>query len=145
MQESPDHDSRIAVGGRVALVTGAGRGIGRAVAIALAARGYRVMAVSRTETELRDLSGETGAEYLVESVATSAGCERIIEQTCSRLGPIEILVNNAGVLSAAERQVWDEDPGVWHEIFATNLHGPFRAHSPRSPRHDRAALRRTSW
>jgi NAD(P)-dependent dehydrogenase (short-subunit alcohol dehydrogenase family) len=125
MQESPERDSRIAVGGRVALVTGAGRGIGRAVAVTLASRGYRVMAVSRTETELRNLSGETGAQYLVESVATSAGCERIIEQTYSQLGPIEILVNNAGVLSAAERQVWDEDPGVWHEIFATNLHGPF--------------------
>jgi NAD(P)-dependent dehydrogenase (short-subunit alcohol dehydrogenase family) len=111
--------------GRVALVTGAGRGIGRAVATTLAARGYRVMAVSRTLAELRTLADETGVEYLAESVATAAGCERIIEQTRSRLGPIDVLVNNAGVLSAAERAVWDEEPSVWHEIFATNLHGPF--------------------
>jgi NAD(P)-dependent dehydrogenase (short-subunit alcohol dehydrogenase family) len=58
---------------RVALVTGAGRGIGRAVASTLAARGYRVMAVSRTLAELRTLTDEAGVEYLVESVATGEG------------------------------------------------------------------------
>jgi NAD(P)-dependent dehydrogenase (short-subunit alcohol dehydrogenase family) len=125
MKESHDRVGASAARGRVALVTGAGRGIGHAVATSLAARGYRVMAVSRTEPELRQLAADTGAEYLVETVATAAGCQRIIEQTRDRLGPIELLVNNAGVLSAAERQVWDEDPEVWHEIFATNLHGPF--------------------
>src|SRR5258706_583352 len=88
--------------GRVALVTGAGRGIGRAVASTLVARGYRVMAVSRTEPELRELAGATGVEYLVETVATSEGCERIVGQTRSRLGPIDALVTNAGVLSGAE-------------------------------------------
>lgn len=111
--------------GRIAIVTGAGRGIGRAVASTLAARGYRAMAVSRTLAELRTLAEETGVEYLAESVATSEGCERIIKETRSRLGPIDVLINNAGLLSAAERAVWDESPSVWHEIFATNLHGPF--------------------
>ena len=106
-------------------MTGAGRGIGRAAARAFAARGERVMAVSRTEAELADLAAETGVEYLVESVATAAGCERIIEETRRRLGPIEILVNNAGVLSPDERPIADEDSTVWHEVFATNLHGPF--------------------
>jgi 3-hydroxybutyrate dehydrogenase len=123
--DSPDSGRVVPTPGSVALVTGAGRGIGYAVASTLAARGYRVMAVSRTEAELRRLASETGAEYLVESVATSGGCERIIEHTRRRLGPIQVLVNNAGVLSASERPVWDEDPELWHEIFATNLHGPF--------------------
>ena len=42
-----------------------------------------------------------------------------------RLGPVEILVNNAGVLSGDELPIQDEDPSVWHDVFATNLHGPF--------------------
>ena len=83
------------------------------------------MAISRTEPELRQLAAETGAEYLVETVAASAGCERIIQETHRRLGAIDVLVNNAGVLSAAERPIWDEEASVWHEVFATNLHGPF--------------------
>jgi NAD(P)-dependent dehydrogenase (short-subunit alcohol dehydrogenase family) len=125
MPETAEPAGARVLGARVALVTGAGRGIGRAVASTLAARGYRVMAVSRTLAELRTLADESGVEYLAESVATGEGCERIIEETRSRLGPIDVLVNNAGLLSAAERAVWDESPSVWHEIFATNLHGPF--------------------
>jgi NAD(P)-dependent dehydrogenase (short-subunit alcohol dehydrogenase family) len=111
--------------GRVALVIGAGRGIGRATARTLAARGDRVMAVSRTESELKDLARETGVEYIVESVSTGEGCERIVEETRARLGAVDILVNNAGVLSSAEQVIWDTQPELWHEIFATNLHAPF--------------------
>lgn len=111
--------------GRVALVTGAGRGIGRATARALAERGARVMAVSRTEDELASIASETGALYVVESVATEEACARIVEETRSRLGPIDILVNNAGVGSADERVIWEQDPRVWRETLAVNLDGPF--------------------
>jgi 3-hydroxybutyrate dehydrogenase len=110
---------------RVALVTGAGRGIGRAVAVSLAARGDRVMAVSRTEAELAAVAAEAGADYLVADVSSASGCQHIVAETERRLGPVEILVSNAGVLSDAERPVWEEDPQVWHDVFATNLHGPF--------------------
>ena len=106
-------------------MTGAGRGIGRVVACSLSDSGYRVMAVSRTEAELRQLAAETGAEYLVETAATAAGCERIIGETHRRLGPIDLLVNDAGMLSPCEKPIWDEDVSVWHEVFAINLHGPF--------------------
>ena len=111
--------------GRVALVTGAGRGIGKATALALAARGARVMAVSRTESELAALAAEAPVEFVAESVATAEGCARIVEETRARLGPIEILVNNAGIGSADERVIWEQDPARWRETMAVNLDGPF--------------------
>ena len=107
--------------GRVALVTGAGRGIGRATAVALAARGARVLGVSRTESELASL----GLDYVAESVATVEGCEGVVAETRSRLGPVEILVANAGVGSGHERPLWEQDPAVWRETMSVNLDSPF--------------------
>jgi NAD(P)-dependent dehydrogenase (short-subunit alcohol dehydrogenase family) len=110
---------------RVAVVTGAGRGIGRATAVALAARGDRVLGVSRTESELDSLAAEAGVEILAETVATQEGCERIVAEARSRLGPVEILVANAGIGSADERPIWEQEPEVWRETMAVNLDGPF--------------------
>jgi NAD(P)-dependent dehydrogenase (short-subunit alcohol dehydrogenase family) len=111
--------------GRVAIVTGAGRGIGRATALALARRGVRVLGVSRTEDELASLAEEAPVEVLVESVATEEGCERIVAEARSRLGPVEILVLNAGVGSGHEREIWAQETEVWRETMAVNLDGPF--------------------
>lgn len=111
--------------GRVALVTGAGRGIGRATALVLAARGARVMGVARSADELASLADEAPVEILAESVATEEGCARILEEARSRLGPIEILVLNAGLGSAHERVIWMQDPGLWRETMAVNLDAPF--------------------
>jgi len=113
------------VKGRVAVVTGAGRGIGRATALALTERGARVLGVSRTESELESLAQEARVEVLAESVATPEGCERIVTEARRRLGRIEILVNNAGVGSAHERPIWEQDPDVWRRTLAVNLDGPF--------------------
>jgi NAD(P)-dependent dehydrogenase (short-subunit alcohol dehydrogenase family) len=111
--------------GRVAIVTGAGRGIGRAATLALAAGGARVLGVSRTEPELQSLAEEAGVEILAETVATIDGCERIVAEARRRLGPVEILVANAGIGSARERPIWEQDPDVWRETMAVNLDGPF--------------------
>ena len=111
--------------GRVAIVTGAGRGIGRATALALAGRGVRVLGVSRTEGELASLAEEAPIEVLTESVATEEGCERIVAETRTRLGPVEILVLNAGVGSGHEREIWAQETSVWRETMAVNLDGPF--------------------
>ncbi len=111
--------------GRVAIVTGAGRGIGRATALALAARGARVLGVSRTEDELAALAEEAPVEVLAESVATEEGCERIVAEARSRLGPVEILVLNAGIGSGHEREIWAQETEVWRETMAVNLDGPF--------------------
>jgi len=109
------------VEGRVALVTGAGRGIGRAVAELLAARGALVMGVSRSEEELSAL----GLEYTVADLGTSEGCALAVAETEHRVGPIDILVCNHGIGSAHERVIWEQDPQVWSETMRINLDGPF--------------------
>lgn len=113
------------VEGRVAIVTGAGRGIGRATALALAKRGARILGVSRTQAELDSLAAEAPVQILAEDVGTEDGCRHVVDEARSRLGPIEILVNNAGIGSAHETVVWEEDPEVWHETLRVNLDGPF--------------------
>jgi NAD(P)-dependent dehydrogenase (short-subunit alcohol dehydrogenase family) len=98
--------------------------MGRATALALAERGAKVMGVARTESELAELAREGPVEILAESVATAEGCRRIIEET-RRLGPIAILVNNAGIGSYHERAIWEQEPDVWRASMDVNLDGPF--------------------
>jgi 3-hydroxybutyrate dehydrogenase len=107
--------------GRVALVTGAGRGIGRATALLLAERGARVMATARSEPELATL----GLDYVAADMGDPAGCATAVSETERRLGPIEILVINHGIGSAHERVIWEQDPAVWRETMRVNLDGPF--------------------
>jgi len=109
------------VEGRVALVTGAGRGIGRSAASLLAARGARVMAVARGENELASL----GLDYTVADLGTASGCSLAVEETVKRLGPVEIFVCNHGIGSAHERVIWEQNPALWEETMRVNLDGPF--------------------
>jgi NAD(P)-dependent dehydrogenase (short-subunit alcohol dehydrogenase family) len=114
--------SMAGVEGRVALVTGAGRGIGRAVVELLTARGAQVMGVSRSEQELAAL----GVEYTVADLGTPEGCALAVEETERRVGPIDVLVCNHGLGSAHERLIWEQDPKVWSEMMQINLDGPFQ-------------------
>lgn len=107
--------------GRVALVTGGGRGIGREAALLLSAAGARVMVVARSATELADV----GLDYVVADLGTTEGCSLAVAETERRLGPIDILVVNHGIGSAHERLVWEQDPEVWRETMRINLDGPF--------------------
>lgn len=106
---------------RVALVTGAGRGIGRTSAELLAARGARVMCVARSAAELESL----GLDFLVADLGTPAGCAHAVSETEKRLGPVEILVCNHGIGSAHEKVIWEQSPEVWSETLRINLDGPF--------------------
>ncbi|MEE8429250.1 MAG: SDR family oxidoreductase [Gammaproteobacteria bacterium] len=109
------------VEGRVALVTGAGRGIGRVTAALLAARGARVMAVARSEKELQTL----GLEYTVADLGTPDGCAFAVEETQDRLGPVAILVCNHGIGSAHEQVIWEQEQETWRETMRINLDGPY--------------------
>ncbi len=107
--------------GRVALVTGGGRGIGREAARLLAAAGARVMIVARSEAEL----ATAGLDYVVADLGTAEGCAAAVAQTERRLGPVDLLVVNHGIGSAHERLIWEQDPAVWRETMRVNLDGPF--------------------
>lgn len=109
------------VEGRVALVTGAGRGIGQVAADLLASRGAWVMAVARSENELKTL----GLDYVVADLGTSDGCALAVKETQDRLGPVEILVCNHGIGSAHERVIWEQEPELWRVTMRINLDGPF--------------------
>jgi NAD(P)-dependent dehydrogenase (short-subunit alcohol dehydrogenase family) len=109
------------VEGRVALITGGGRGIGRATAELLATRGARVMCVARSQQELADV----GLDYSVADLGRPEGCAHAVAQTEQRLGPIDILVCNHGIGSAHERVVWEQQQDVWVETMRVNLDGPF--------------------
>jgi len=109
------------VSDHVALVTGGGRGIGKAAALLLASRGARVMCTSRSEKELADV----GLDYVVADLGEPDGCAHAVAETERRLGRIDILVCNHGIGSAHERVVWEQDPAVWAETMRINLDGPF--------------------
>lgn len=109
------------MGGRVALVTGGGRGIGREAALLLSAAGVRVMIASRSASELSTV----GLDYVVADLGTDAGCALAVAETERRLGPIDVLVVNHGIGSAHERLVWEQDPKTWRETMRINLDGPF--------------------
>jgi 3-hydroxybutyrate dehydrogenase len=101
--------------GRVALVTGGGRGIGAAVALALARSGARVMAAARHTVELDGVAMQRCDVTEPDDVAA------LVRATTERLGPIDILINNAGTASAAPvaKITLDE----WQRLFAVNATG----------------------
>jgi NAD(P)-dependent dehydrogenase (short-subunit alcohol dehydrogenase family) len=118
--------------GRVAIVTGAGKGLGRAYALQLAARGARVLVNNRRrspQTEpasadevvhaIREAGGEAIANY--DSVEDPAAGERIVQQALDSWGRIDVLVNNAGVdqRSSFHKMTVEE----FQRIFAVNFHG----------------------
>jgi NAD(P)-dependent dehydrogenase (short-subunit alcohol dehydrogenase family) len=110
---------------RVALVTGGGRGIGRAAALALARQGLRVTVAARTRDEVSAVAAETGGDFIAASAATAEGCEAIVEETRRRSGPIDVLVCSAGIGAWGEKPIWELAHERWRETLATNLDSPF--------------------
>jgi NAD(P)-dependent dehydrogenase (short-subunit alcohol dehydrogenase family) len=117
------------LGGKVALITGASQGLGRALALAYAKEGARVVINARSEENIRPVAGEvesSGAEVLAlaADVSKSADVRRLVDAAVGRFDRIDVLVNNAGVLGP--RVAIAEYPeDEWRRVIDANLTGPF--------------------
>ncbi len=114
--------------GRVALVTGGGRGIGRAIVLALAREGAHVAVAARTVQEIEAVAAEVASLgrrtlFLPLDVADRAQLARVPEAMARGLGPPEILVNNAGIHFSGPVQRTDD--AAWDAVMAVDLTAPF--------------------
>jgi len=114
---------------KVALITGASQGLGRALALAFAREGARVVVNARSEESVRPVAGEVegaGAEVLAVAADVSKGAdvESLIGESVERFGKIDVLVNNAGLLGPRVA-IEDYPEDEWRRIIDANLTGPF--------------------
>lgn len=113
---------------KVAMVTGAGRGIGKSIALALAEAGADVVVAARTEREIKKTAEEINqmgrrSLSVPADVGKSREVQDMVDQTITKFGKIDILVNNAGIATGKSAlEVSEED---WHRVLETNLTGPF--------------------
>jgi NAD(P)-dependent dehydrogenase (short-subunit alcohol dehydrogenase family) len=115
----------------VALVTGASTGIGRHLVEGLAARGMAVAGMARGEerltTAMNEVAAATGARTLAvaadvtDRAAVDAAVARVVEE----LGQVDLLINNAGLIDAAEVPLWEADPDQWWDVVSSHLRGAF--------------------
>ena len=109
------------VAGKVAIVTGAARGLGRADALLLAQEGAKVIATDVDVEQGRSLRSVPGIEFLELDVREDADWKRVVDHTVQKHGRLDVLVNNAGVIHWGDPVELDMDE--WRHMFAVNVDG----------------------
>ncbi|MEU0382533.1 SDR family NAD(P)-dependent oxidoreductase [Streptomyces cyaneofuscatus] len=114
---------------QVAIVTGGGRGIGRAIALALVREGARVALLARTHEELGEtaaLAGEHRSRVLVTpaDITDEQAVGRVVKQVDDHFGPVSLLVNNAATYTIGEPPLWEADLDDWWRTVEVNVRGP---------------------
>lgn len=114
---------------RVALITGASRGIGAHIARSLAEQGWSIAALARSQEALTDVSAfiqDAGSQVLplVAEVTDVEQVEAAVARVIEHWGKIDLLVNNAGLIEA-EVDLWEADAEQWWQVLETNVRGPF--------------------
>jgi len=112
---------------RVVLVTGASRGVGRAIALRFAAAGAKVAALARTGSQLDSVASEPQAHDrivpMVTDICRADAVGRAIAAVREQLGPVDVLINNAGIY--LEKPIGETSPEEWQRLFEVNALGPF--------------------
>lgn len=122
--------------GKVSIVTGGGRGMGRAIAEAYVDQGaYVTVTASRERDEIEELAARAGDRVLalLADVSEPEDCKRVVSETVRRFGGLDVLVNNAGrgmkyvseSFLAEPTRFWETAPETWRMIVETNVNGPF--------------------
>jgi NAD(P)-dependent dehydrogenase (short-subunit alcohol dehydrogenase family) len=114
------------VAGKVALVTGGGRGIGARIAAELAQAGMHVAVAARTGEQVEAVAREIGGIAVEVDVADPTSVARMVSEVERELGPVDVLVNDAGISGPSEaRPIWEEDPADWWHVFEVNVLGAY--------------------
>lgn len=116
--------------GRVAIVTGAGRGIGRTLALALSEAGAAVVVAARSKDQLDTVVAEieeSGGRAVAcpTDVTDESAVEQLAGATVAQFGRVDILVNNSGIV--ASTALLEQEPAEWDRVIATNLRGVYLA------------------
>jgi NAD(P)-dependent dehydrogenase (short-subunit alcohol dehydrogenase family) len=117
------------VQGTVAVITGGGRGIGEAVALAFAGNGAAVVLAARTASELAQVEARVraagGAAVAIPTdVSSPADVSRLVQRAVDAYGRVDVLVNAAGILGPVG-PLWEADPEAWKRAVEVNLYGTF--------------------
>lgn len=111
--------------GRVAVVTGGGRGIGAGIARELADAGMKVAVASRTREEVEEVAREINGLGVVADVSSPGDAEAMVEEVERELGPSDLLVNNAGIPGWEVEPAWEAEPPDWWRVFEINVLGAY--------------------